>query len=261
MQPHDEHRDAPAAVRADAGRTDRWSPLGEARRFLRASLWDSVQPEAVESDASLRRRRIVVAVTAVLGAVALGAALAIQPGDPLFYPSTLGVAALWAVGALASGRLYLGRSQTRSGGEGHAVVQGFVLGALLLAIFLAGALVVAQIPVLRGPVDDLLDHARYGSLWIVAVVTAVNGVAEELFFRGATYAALPRRWRLPGSTALYAASTLFAGVPLLTFAAVILGVLTAAQRRVTGGVLGPIVCHLTWSLGMLFCLPPILTLF
>lgn len=261
MQPHDEHRDAPAAARTDAGRTDRWSPGTEARLFLRAALYRPVRPEADESDASLLRRRIVVGVTAVLGALALGAALSIQPGDPLFYPSTLGVAALWTVGALASGRLSLGRSRTRSGGEGRAVLQGFVLGALLLVVFLAGAVVVAQIPVLRGPVDDLLDHARYGSLWIVALVTAVSGAAEELFFRGATYAALPRRWRLPGSAVLYAASTLFAGVPLLTFAAAVLGVLTAAQRRVTGGVLGPIVCHLTWSLGMLFCLPPILTLF
>ena len=39
-----------------------------------------------------------------------------------------------------------------------------------------------------------------------------------------------------------------------------LGLLTAQQRRVTGGVLGPIVSHLTWSLGMLFLLPTALTL-
>ena len=39
-----------------------------------------------------------------------------------------------------------------------------------------------------------------------------------------------------------------------------LGLLTAAQRRVTGGVLGPITSHLTWSLGMLFLLPHVLTL-
>jgi hypothetical protein len=27
---------------------------------------------------------------------------------------------------------------------------------------------------------------------------------------------------------------------------------------VTGGILGPVVTHLTWSLGMLFLLPPVL---
>jgi ABC-type proline/glycine betaine transport system permease subunit len=63
-----------------------------------------------------------------------------------------------------------------------------------------------------------------------------------------------------GSTALYAASTLFSGVLLLTFAAICLGLLTAAQRRVTGGVLGPIASHLTWSMGMLFLLPPVFSL-
>ena len=38
------------------------------------------------------------------------------------------------------------------------------------------------------------------------------------------------------------------------------GLLTAAQRRVTGGVAGPIAAHLTWSLGMLFLLGPVLAL-
>ena len=113
---------------------------------------------------------------------------------------------------------------------------------------------------LLGPVEGLLDHARYGALWVVALVTAVNGIAEELFFRGAVYAALPPRINALGSTALYAASTLFSGVLLLTFAAICLGLLTAAQRRVTGGVLGPIASHLTWSMGMLFLLPPVFAL-
>lgn len=138
-------------------------------------------------------------------------------------------------------------------------MQGILLGLGLMGIFLAGALVVEQIPLLRGPVLDLLDHARFGSLWVVALVTVVNGIAEELFFRGAVYASLDSRFNGIGSTLLYAASTLFSGVPLLTFAALCLGLLIAAQRRVTGGVLGPIASHLTWSLGMLFLLPPILT--
>ncbi|MBW3084089.1 hypothetical protein KEM60_00272 [Austwickia sp. TVS 96-490-7B] len=138
-------------------------------------------------------------------------------------------------------------------------MQGLILGALLLAVFCAGALVVGRVSVLREPVDRLLDHARFGSVAAVAAVTVINGVAEELFFRGAVYAALPRRWALSGSTVIYGVSTVFSGVPLLTFAAVVLGVLTGAQRRVTGGVLGPIVCHLTWSLGMLLLLPVVLT--
>ncbi|OYO18308.1 CPBP family intramembrane metalloprotease [Enemella dayhoffiae] len=236
------------------------NPVGEVRSFLRASLVDPVPRDHRESVARLRRRRIVVAGVLLAGAITLGLALTIRPGDPLFYPATLGVAALWAGGAFASGRLHLGRANTRSGRhDGFAVLQGFLLGAALLGVFCAGALVIAQIPLLRDPVESLLDHARFGSLWVVALITALNGISEELFFRGAVFAALPRRWNLLGSTVLYAASTLLSGVPLLTFAAASLGLLAGAQRRVTGGVLGPIVSHLTWSLGMLFLLPLVLT--
>ena len=46
-----------------------------------------------------------------------------------------------------------------------------------------------------------------------------------------------------------------AGIPLLVLAAAILGLVVGLQRRVTGGILGPTITHLTWSLGMLFLLP------
>ena len=61
------------------------------------------------------------------------------------------------------------------------VVQSLALGLTLLALFLVGAVLVARVPVLREPVQELLDHAEYGSLAVVAVITAVNGVAEELY--------------------------------------------------------------------------------
>lgn len=231
--------------------------VGELQAFFRASLIKPVERQHSETTGQRLRRRIVVGITLALGAVALGLALSVRPGDPLFYPASLGVAALWVVGSVASGPLRLGRGRTREGGSSRGVLQGFLLGLILLGLFLAGAFVIAQIPVLRTPVEGLLDHARFGSLWIVALITAVSGLAEELFFRGAVYAALPPQVNALGSTALYASSTLFSGVPLLTFAAVCLGLLTAAQRRVTGGVLGPMASHLTWSLGMLFLLPVI----
>nr|NLD41136.1 CPBP family intramembrane metalloprotease [Actinomycetales bacterium] len=232
---------------------------GELRAFLTAALVTRNSTIRPESPAVVRRRRLVVALAVIAGAAALGLTLAIRPGDPLFYAGSVAVAAIWGIGAFSSGPLYLGRARTRTGGLSLGILQGFLLGLIVVGVFLAGAVVVAQIPLLRGPVEGLLDHARYGSVWIVALITVLNGVAEELFFRGAVYAAL-ERYKLIGSTALYAASTLFTGVPLLTFAAVFLGLLTAAQRGVTGGVLGPITSHLTFSLGMLFLLPPILTL-
>ena len=137
-------------------------------------------------------------------------------------------------------------------------MQSLALGLLLLALFLAGALVVARVPVLAGPVDDLLDHARFASLPLVLLITVVNGIAEEIFFRGALYAAIPQRWTVLATTAVYALATVGSGVPLLVFAAVVIGLVCGLQRRVTGGILGPAITHVTWSAGMLLLLPPLL---
>lgn len=229
--------------------------FAELGAFVRASLVDPVRTDEPAPDTQPLRRRIVAALTLVAGASALAWSLAIKPGDPLFYPATLGVAAIWVVGAFASGPLHLGRARTRAGGSSFSVLQALILGGALLAVFLAGAILVGRVEALRAPVDALLAHARFGSLPIVAAITAVNGIAEELFFRGALFAAIPRRWRVLGSTLLYALATVLTGVGLLVFAAAALGLLVGLQRRVTGGVLGPIVTHLTWSLGMLFALP------
>jgi membrane protease YdiL (CAAX protease family) len=232
------------------------NPFSELRAFLRAALFEPVGAPPVEAAATVRRRRWVAGATLLGGAATLGWALRIPPGDPLFYLGTLALALVWTVGAMASGPLRLGRAHTRSGGApSRAIVQSLALGALLLGIFLLGAAGVAQVPALRDPVQNLLDHARYGSLPLVALLTAINGIAEELYFRGALYAALPRPVAVAGTTLVYALTTLPGGVPLLVFAAAVLGLVVGLQRRVTGGVLGPMVTHLTWSLGMLFLLP------
>jgi uncharacterized protein len=235
------------------------NPVAEVRSFVHAALVAPVPRDHTETDHAFRRRRLVALVTLLAGAALLTVALRIEPGDPWFYPATVGLALVWAVGALASGPLHLGRAHTRGGsGSVRPVVQSLALGALLLLVFLAGGLVVARIPALREPVQDLLDHARLGSLALVAVITAVNGIAEELYFRGALYAAVGRHHAVLVTSVVYALSTVGAGIPLLVLAAGLLGLLTSLQRRVTGGVLGPIITHLTWSLGMLFLLPRVL---
>ncbi|EAP98507.1 probable integral membrane protein [Janibacter sp. HTCC2649] len=233
--------------------------LTELQRFFRAALVVPVTRDHTESDRAFKRRRLIAVVTLVVGLVLNAWALRIPPGDGLFYIATFALAAVWAGGAFLSGPLHLGRAHTRSGSErSRSVVQSLVLGLLLLALFLVGALVVARIPVLREPVDGLLDHARFGSLPVVAVITAVNGVAEELFYRGALFAAVGRRHAVLVTTIVYAVVCAAAGVPLLVLAAVLVGIVVGLQRRVTGGILGPIVTHLTWSLGMLFLLPHVL---
>lgn len=196
-------------------------------------------------------------MTAVAGAVLLGYSLSLQPGDDRFYYATFGLAAVWAIGAFASGPLHLGWANTRAGGPlARPVVQPIAVGLFFVGVFALGALVVARVPVLTSAIDDVLDHARYASLWVLALITLVNGIAEELFFRGAVFAAIgvhPVAW----STLLYAATTLASGNGMLVFAAVVLGSVVGMQRRVTGGVLAPIITHVTWSTSMLFVLPPL----
>ncbi|MBT9256169.1 CPBP family intramembrane metalloprotease [Phycicoccus sp. MAQZ13P-2] len=234
-------------------------PVAELRAFVRAALVDPVPRDHTETDRAFRRRRVVAVVTLLVGAGILAYALRIEPGDPTFYAATLALALVWAVGAFVSGPLHLGRAHSRAGGtDSRPVVQSLALGALLLGVFLLGSVVVAQIPFLRDPVQQLLDHARYGSLWVVAVITVVNGVAEELYFRGALYAGVGRKHAVAVTTVVYALVTATSAIPLLVFAAAVVGVVVGLQRRVTGGILGPIVTHLTWSLGMLFLLPPVL---
>ncbi|KRC88645.1 abortive infection protein [Terrabacter sp. Root85] len=234
-------------------------PVTELRAFVNAALIEKVDRDHRDPDDVFRRRQVVVALTFVVGTAVLAWALRITPGDPLFYVATLALAAVWLVGALLSGPLHAGMGHTRRGEKARPIVQSLVLGVLLLVLFLVGALVVARIPVLREPVDQLLDHARFGAFTAVLAITFVNGVVEELYFRGALYAALPRH-QVTLTTLLYALTTVGSGIPLLVLAAAVIGLVTALQRRVTGGFLGPIITHVVWSTGMLLLLPPALEL-
>ncbi len=137
--------------------TEPWhrGPIAELRAFLEAALFDPVPGQHPDPPERRKRRRIVVAVTLVLGTAALAFALRIPPGDSRFYYATIGLALVWGVGALVSGPLHVGWGHTRRGNQrARPIVQSLALGALLLGIFLVGALVVARIPFLREPVDD-----------------------------------------------------------------------------------------------------------
>jgi membrane protease YdiL (CAAX protease family) len=78
-----------------------------------------------------------------------------------------------------------------------------------------------------------------------------------LFFRGALYTALGRWYPMLTSTVLYVAVIMASGNPMLGFAAIILGLVCAFERRATGGVLAPMLTHLVWGLIMVLALPPV----
>jgi uncharacterized protein len=203
------------------------------------------------------RRRIIVAVVAVIGAVLLGYSLARNPGDNSFYGLTLALAGVWALGALLARPLHLGHVRF-FGRNQRPVISGTVVGLVLGGVFILGGLIAREVPALRDYAAEVLAFATHGSLPLVVVITVINGFAEELFFRGALYSALEKHHPALISTAVYVivigASTLN---PMLTFAALVLGAVCAFERRATGGVLAPILTHMVWGLIMVLVLPPI----
>ena len=229
---------------------------GRLERAVGTTLIEKVPRDHTQSDAEFRRRRIVVGIVLFAGATLLGVSLEVQPGDATFYPLTLGVAAIWVIGGFLSGPLHLGYLPFR-GTLRRPVVTGLAFGVLAGVIFLFGALLVRLVPPLHDYVENLLAHARYGSLPLIVLVTVANGVAEEVFFRGALYAAAGRDRPVVASTAVYVLATTATRNPSLVLASGVMGVLFGLQRRATGGIQAPLITHLTWSVLMLRFLPPL----
>ncbi len=230
------------------------APLG-LRDALRGVVTNIAVPYQ-EWPSVVRRRRVVVIVVLVLGAVLLGVSLTRRPGEASFYWFTFALAAVWAGGALASGPLYLGSISWR-GRNQRPVLTGIGIGLVLGGAFVVGALIARQIEPVAALITRVLIYANQGTLLLVVVITLVNGVAEEMFFRGALYSALGRHRPVLVSTLLYIIVTCASGNPMLGFAAVILGTVCAWERRATGGVLAPVLTHLVWGLIMVLALPPL----
>ena len=160
-----------------------------------------------ESPALIRRRRIVVAVVLVIGAGLLGYSLTRPPGDASFYWLTLGSGRgvgrrRAGVRALAPGLHSVPWSQPASVDHRNRS-RAWLLGA----VFIVGGLIAREIPAVREYITRVLEFANYGPLLLVTFITVVNGVAEEMFFRGALYTALGRFRPILVSTVLYVIAT------------------------------------------------------
>ena len=234
--------------------------VSDLRETVRSSLWDMTPRDHHQSQREFRRRQVVSAVVVVIGAVVLGYSLRIQDNPTRFSLFALLLAGVWAVGAYVSGPLHLGRIGQPLEPDLSAprpVWPPILLGIALVVLFVVGAFIIREIPWLDDQVKTVLRHAQEGSTALLLLVTVVNGVAEEMFFRGAMYAALPRH-QVAWTTLAYTVATLATGNVMLGFAAIVLGAVVALQRRATGGILAPILTHLVWSVSMLYLLPAIL---
>jgi membrane protease YdiL (CAAX protease family) len=225
-------------------------------RAFRLMLVDKVPRDHHQSDSEFRRRRVVAVIVLIGGATLLGLSLSARPGDPKFYAWTTGLAVWWVVGGLASGPLHLGWIDLR-GTRRRPIITAFALGLAVSVIFVIGSLVVREIGPLHDYVATILAHANKGSLPLVTAVTVINGIGEEVFFRGALFAAIGSKRPVVISTVIYAIVTIATANPMLVFAAFTLGFVFALQRRASGGILASSITHITWSVTMLYALPPL----
>jgi len=228
----------------------RTSVFSELRRAITNVAVPHNEPPGV-----VRRRRIVVAITLVIGAAVLGFSLRRHPGESSFYWLTLLLAAVWIAGGFISGPLHLGGICWR-GRNQRPVITGTTIGLLLGGVFVVGGLIAREIPAVSALITRVLLFAHHGWLPLIVAITLINGFAEEIFFRGALYTALGRYHPVLISTVLYVCATMASGNPMLGFAATILGTVCALERRASGGVLAPLLTHLVWGLIMVLALPP-----
>lgn len=226
------------------------------RDVVKSALVERVDRNHEQTDRAFLRRRIVVVVTLLIGATLLGVSLSVEPGDSAFYPLTLGLAATWFLGGFLSGPLHLGRIMFNNTMR-RPIITPIAIGLAAGAVFVIGALIVRQIPPLADFTENVLAHARFGSLALIVFITLINGVAEEVFFRGALFAAIGKKNPVVISTLVYTVVTLASGNPMLAFAAITLGFVLGLQRRASGGILAPMLTHVVWSTVMLFALPPL----
>ncbi|WP_215814284.1 CPBP family intramembrane glutamic endopeptidase [Pimelobacter sp. 30-1] len=226
-------------------------------RLLPMPLTHVTRNAPVEPAATRTRRRRVAAATAVAGAGLLGASLSTPPGSRAFYLSTAAVAGVWTAGGLASGPLHLGWIENRDATLRRPVLTPLATGVGAFGLFYGAALVARRVPVLDEAVRRVLRFADDGAGPAVLATTLANGAAEEIFFRGALYAALGEHHPVAASTAVYALATTTTRNPALVLAAGAMGTLFALQRRASGGLQAPVITHLTWSTLMVRFLPPL----
>jgi membrane protease YdiL (CAAX protease family) len=229
---------------------------GRPREKTEWLLAEPVNDNADSETVLARRRRVVAGVTGA-GATLLGVSLSTKPGSTRFYVLTGAVAATWLAGGLASGPLHRGWTGHPGRRMRRPVVTPVVTGAGAFGVFYGCALVARHIPILRRAIAGVLEYAQRGSTRSVLLTTLANGAAEEVFFRGAVYAAAGRRNQVALSTAAYALTTTATRNPALVLASVVMGTLFGLQRRATGGIQAPLLTHLTWSTLMVFGLPPL----
>ena len=188
----------------------------------------------------------------IVGAALIGATLRVERGSATFYVAGYALAAVWVVAALLSMPIRW------TGGTFHPRIElaiGTAIGTAMFGVFVAADEIGRHISFIAGPIVNLLAKADAGPVVAVLALALVNGVAEEMFFRGSLPDAIGGRTPLVISTVVYVAATAAAGNTALTLAAIVMGAVFALVRSRTGGLIAPITTHLVWSTLVVLALP------
>ncbi len=216
-----------------------------------------VSIDAASSTRRLARRRVIVALTSLAGTSLLRRSLSTKPGSEDFYLSTGAAAAVWTLGGLGSGPVRRGWLETRAATLRRPLITPVATGVGAFGLFYGAAFVARKIPMLDRALSRILQFADGGDDRLVLATTLANGVGEEIFFRGALYAALGEHRPVLVTTAVYTCATATTRNPALVAAAAVMGTLFGWQRRASGGIQAPLLTHVTWSTLMLRYLPPL----
>ena len=190
-------------------------------------------------------------MTIVVGTALLAATLRVPHGSAWFTALGVLVAATWTLGSLVSGPIPFQPDAT----TWRTFVGSVMIGVAAFGAFLAAYLVARHLPLVGPALDSVLATADAGPTALVLFVALVNGVGEELFFRGALHAALEPHRPAIATTIVYVVVTAATGNVALVIAAAVMGALFSLERLSTRGVLAPMVTHLTWSTLMVLALP------
>ncbi len=210
-----------------------------------------------KGSAARRKSRQIVAVSGIVGAGLLGLSFSRQPGSREFYVLTVTVAGTLTTGTVLSQARPPVRSQGTEPRQARSLVKSVLAGVGAFGLFYRAAHLARGTPLLERAIRRALAYEREGSSPLILLTTGLNGVAEEMFYRGALWSVVADSNPIATTTLAYTAATAATRNLALILAGAATSLLFGYQRRATGGVLGPTVTHLTWSMLMLRYLPPL----
>ncbi len=207
----------------------------------------------------IRRTRLtarqLVTAAGVGGTALLGVSFSADTGSPQFYLLTAALASTWTAGAAASGPIPAGRAGRERGLRPY--VEPVLTGVGTFGLFYAIARLARHNPPLNRAISSVFRYVHEGSTGLVLLTAGVNGVAEELYFRGAVWDMLGGSRPLVLTSAVYTASTAASRNLSLVLGGAVTSLIFGAQRARSGGVVAPAVAHVTWSVLMITCLAPL----